>query len=80
MTSKKFFALGAVLTLSLGATVTQGATVQFQLSDCNDSAKCATQFGNNFGIVTVTDVSSGVVAVNVDLGRFPAKGPADFLS
>ena len=67
MTSKKFFALGAVLTLSLGATVTQGATVQFQLSDCNDSAKCSTQFGNNFGIVTVTDVSSGVVAVNVDL-------------
>jgi hypothetical protein len=55
------------LTLSLGTTVTQGATVQFQLSDCNDSATCSTQFGNNFGIVTVTDVSAGVVAVNVDL-------------
>ena len=67
MTSKKFFALGAVLTLSLGTTATQGATVQYQLSDCNDSAKCSTQYGNNFGIVTVTDVSSGVVAVNVDL-------------
>ena len=67
MTSKKFFALGAVLTLSLGATVTQGATVQFQLNDCNDSATCSTQYGNSFGIVTVTDVSSGVVAVNVDL-------------
>ena len=67
MTSKKFFALGAVLTLSLGTTATQGATVQYQLSDCNDSANCSTQFGNNFGIVTVTDVSSGVVAVNVDL-------------
>ena len=67
MTSKKFFALGAVLTLSLGTTVTQGATVQYQLSDCNDSATCSTQYGNNFGIVTVTDVSTGVVAVNVDL-------------
>ena len=55
------------MTLSLGTTVTQGATVQFQLSDCNDSATCSTQYGNNFGIVTVTDVSSGVVAVNVDL-------------
>jgi hypothetical protein len=67
MTCKKIFALGAVLTLSLGTTVTQGATVQFQLSDCNDSATCSTQYGNNFGIVTVTDVSTGVVAVNVDL-------------
>ena len=67
MTSKKFFALGAVLTLSLVTTAIQGATVQYQLSDCNDSATCATQYGNNFGIVTVTDVSTGVVAVNVDL-------------
>ncbi|MBP7609702.1 MAG: hypothetical protein KA760_09390 [Steroidobacteraceae bacterium] len=67
MTSKKFSALGAVLTLSLGITATQGATVQYQLSDCNDSATCSTQYGNSFGIVTVTDVSTGVVAVNVDL-------------
>ena len=67
MTSKKFSALGAVLTLSLGITATQGATVQYQLSDCNDSATCSTQYGNSFGIVTVTDVSTGVVAVNVGL-------------
>jgi len=67
MTCKKLFAFGTVLTLSLGTTVTQGATVQYQLSDCNNSAVCSPQLGNNFGIVTVTDVSSGVVAVNVDL-------------
>jgi len=42
-------------------------SLQFQLTDCNTSAGCSPQTGNNFGKVTITDVSSGVVSVNVDL-------------
>ena len=48
---------GTALVLSIAATIAQGATVQYQLSDCNDSAVCSPQFGNNFGVVTVTDVA-----------------------
>ena len=45
----------------------QAAVVQYVLSDCNDSAACTPQFGNNFGIVTLTDGAAGVVDVNVNL-------------
>lgn len=67
MSCRLLSTLGAALLLSIATTAAQGATVQYQLTDCNDSSKCSPQFGNNFGTVTVTDVSSGVVAVNVDL-------------
>jgi hypothetical protein len=45
----------------------QAASLQFTLTDCNNGAGCSPQTGNNFGTVTITDVSAGVVSVDVDL-------------
>ena len=60
----------SVLTAALAVGLAggaQAAVVQYVLTDCNNSAACTPQFGNNFGTVTVTDVSGGVVDVNVNL-------------
>lgn len=58
--------LGGCLAIA-GLSASHAASLQFILTDCNDGATCATQFGNNFGTVTITDVGVDQVSVNVDL-------------
>src|SRR5262249_17496971 len=36
-------------------------------ADCNNDAGCSPATGNNFGTVTITDVTANVVSVDVDL-------------
>src|SRR5262245_26978554 len=65
---KRALFCGAILVLAY-AGAANADTATFTLTDCNSSSGCSPQFGNNFGTVTITDVSGGGgVTVNVHLG------------
>jgi hypothetical protein len=42
-------------------------TLVARRADCNNGAGCSPATGNNFGTVTITDVATNVVSVDVDL-------------
>jgi hypothetical protein len=67
MNQRLFLSAAVFLATVAFAGAGQADEIQFTLTDCNTSSGCSPQTGNNFGTVSVTDVSTGVVKVDVDL-------------